>query len=155
MSFFQEKKKKSRYLTSLPTIRSIRKFCNHLWALLGAVHLCLLCWEVYKIHLLSDLFGEISWISEPDPIYGPGCWATSVTRLFKTFHEQLLFLMAWVLVSKQQWKPIPEGWRGLRRRKGCILGGEAGLNCTDPFLPFLPFPSPLKSWFPLPWLPYS
>lgn len=63
--------------------------------------------------------GKLSKAQNPDSIYGPGCWATPTTRVFKTFCEQLLFLMNWLLVSKWQWKSIPEGRRSLRG----LLGG--------------------------------
>lgn len=72
------------------------------------------------------LYFQGSYLAQnPDSMYGLG-WATLATRVLKTFCEQLLLLMTWVLVSKWQWKSIPEGRRSLR---GCwVVVGRSALE---------------------------
>lgn len=138
--------KKSRCITSLLTIIFILKFCGYSVSLVwSCVSFWLLCCDVCNVCSCPTL-GRLS---EPqNPLYGPGCWATSATRLFETFCNQPLFLMASVLASQQQWKSIPESRTELEGegRGVYLVRGWCDLRWFIPALLTLPH----FSWILLP-----
>lgn len=100
MLFFQKKKKLSRYFSSLSSITGILKVCSFPASL--AWNYAAFWMPFYDAHKVCLSHKDHPNLRTQILFIVLAAQATSATRLFKTFCEQLMFPMTWVLVGKQQ-----------------------------------------------------